>query len=662
MFSKTMTNRMKAAAIAALMCVSVAATSVSVMTNSLPVDAVSIGETLKVKGVYRGTTVDIGTNLDAITFTLVADYTGNFSYGFGIGITKDPYWKEWDGSKGKWVAEAPGTDVAVVEGEEFTVTIDTSSLDLKYDPASSQYPGEYEFRNYYSGTGGKVEIISAVSGKGSGSTKPTDPDDDPGSSGGSGSAITDGSTSKNKKSGDWSFKDNKDGTGTMTATQARQLGDLGYVLTAGYDEDYYAAEGEAPGEDDPINSHKFSYSDFGVSGSIGPKTMDDVADEDRDNITIESLEATITSDVPIKRFMYGGGLNVLNESPADVESAKRIAGMEGKDNAGYWYNDMGEEKLEEAIDAGAEFEIEVGQGYDVEASTKNPLGEYFNVIWDVPQQVQPYVNSGQISFQFWYGEEDAEEYTALEEVTMEEAVLTYTEKKTFDYTDTASADVDATLEAGGDMAGVAYADLGLDANSKVGAVVFTLDVGSDLDKLVYGIGTSVGDDFQMWADGEGGDKWNCVLTDVKAGTVEICWIVPNGVDINEQYGNIQLGYWYGGKDGDELDEITLESVDVYYAQEEAPTEPPTTEPPTTEPPTTEPPTEPALEADYGDVDCNGKVDILDIIVLNRNLLGTGELTKQGQLNADVDLDKKPSAKDSLSILKYIVKLIDKLPV
>ncbi len=656
MFSKTMTNRMKAIAVAALMCVSVAATSVSIMTESMPVDAVSIGETLKVKGVYRGTTVEIGSNLDAITFTLVADYTGNFSYGFGIGITKDPYWKEWDGSKGKWVAEAPGTDVAVVEGEEFTVTIDTSSLDLKYDPASSQYPGEYEFRNYYSGTGGKVEIISAVSGKGGSSGDKEDPPSNP-STPGSSSAITDGSTSKNKKSGTWDFKDNGDGTGTMTATQARQLGELGYLLTAGYDEDTYAAEGVTPEEGDPINSHKFNYGDFGLSANIGPTTMEEVGDDSRDCITIESLTATITSDVPVKRFMYGGGMNVLNESPADVESAKRLAEMEGKETAGYWYNDMGEEKLEEAIDAGAEFEIEVGQGYDLEASTKNPLGEYFSVVWDVPKEVQPYANNGQISFQFWYGEEDAEEYTALEEVTMEEAILTYTEKKTFDYTDSASADVDTAIEAG-EMAGVAYADLGLDANSKVGAVVFTLDVDSDLDKLVYGVGTSVGEDWAMWADSEGGDEWNYVLNNVESGKVEICWIVPDGVDVNEEYGNIQLGYWYGGKDGDELDEITLESVEVYYAQEETPTEPPTTEPPTTEPPTTEP----ELEADYGDVDCNGKVDILDIIVLNRNLLGTGKLTAQGQLNADVDLDKKPSAKDSLSILKYIVKLIDKLPV
>lgn len=80
-----------------------------------------------------------------------------------------------------------------------------------------------------------------------------------------------------------------------------------------------------------------------------------------------------------------------------------------------------------------------------------------------------------------------------------------------------------------------------------------------------------------------------------------------------------------------------------------------TEPPTTEPPATD-------DAVYGDVDCNGKVDILDIIVLNKNLLGAADVTAQGKINADVNKDGKPGSDDSLNILKFIVKLIDKLPV
>ncbi len=65
---------------------------------------------------------------------------------------------------------------------------------------------------------------------------------------------------------------------------------------------------------------------------------------------------------------------------------------------------------------------------------------------------------------------------------------------------------------------------------------------------------------------------------------------------------------------------------------------------------------------YGDVNCDNKIDVLDVITLNKNLLGGGELTEQGIRNADVDLDDAPTVADSLTILKFIISLVDKLPV
>ncbi len=103
-----------------------------------------------------------------------------------------------------------------------------------------------------------------------------------------------------------------------------------------------------------------------------------------------------------------------------------------------------------------------------------------------------------------------------------------------------------------------------------------------------------------------------------------------------------------------------------------PTEPPTTEPPTTttpdeplapkptDPPTTGGADEPSRM--YGDVNCDGEVNILDVIKLNMNLLGGGKLEDEGIANADVDLDGKPTAADSLTILKYIISLVEKLPL
>ncbi len=88
---------------------------------------------------------------------------------------------------------------------------------------------------------------------------------------------------------------------------------------------------------------------------------------------------------------------------------------------------------------------------------------------------------------------------------------------------------------------------------------------------------------------------------------------------------------------------------------------PETSEPSTEP-TTEPTTKPSDETVYGDANCDGSVDILDVIALNKALLAGEKLTEPGEKNADVDLDGKPSSADALSILKYTIKLVTELPV
>lgn len=115
--------------------------------------------------------------------------------------------------------------------------------------------------------------------------------------------------------------------------------------------------------------------------------------------------------------------------------------------------------------------------------------------------------------------------------------------------------------------------------------------------------------------------------------------------------------------GTEPDGTTPEDIVPSTKPTEAPDKP-------TEAPTTKPAEEPDQPTNggttnvlYGDVDLSGSVDILDIIVLNKALLGSGEaLSKKAMLSADVDLDGKPAAADSLAIMKYIVKIFDKLPV
>ncbi len=95
---------------------------------------------------------------------------------------------------------------------------------------------------------------------------------------------------------------------------------------------------------------------------------------------------------------------------------------------------------------------------------------------------------------------------------------------------------------------------------------------------------------------------------------------------------------------------------------DAPTEPPTAEP-TTEGPTAEPTTEPVSEVLYGDVDLNGSVNITDVIVLSRNLMGGGEpLNAQQSVNSDCDANGTINTGDALAIMKFLVKLVDALPI
>ncbi len=84
--------------------------------------------------------------------------------------------------------------------------------------------------------------------------------------------------------------------------------------------------------------------------------------------------------------------------------------------------------------------------------------------------------------------------------------------------------------------------------------------------------------------------------------------------------------------------------------------------PTTKPTTPTTPSESDKDVAYGDVNVDGEVNLLDVLTLNRNLLIGEKLDAQGVLNADVDLDGKPTSVDALNILKFTIKLVTEFPV
>ncbi len=655
--------------------------SIDVTTNKKAATAVAVGDK------YEGFTADVAASgLKTINITFTPDFTGNFSCGFGIGVKDAPYWLEYDAKKGfvdskDGTVDIAATQVACTAGTPVTLSFDVSKLDLSYNPSSDKYPGKFEFRNYYAGEDEGSITIDKIEANGKVVTPPT-PSENPDNPD---KPVNDVPHNNKTTSGDnWSFKDNGDGTATISSTVARQVefGENPIILTQGYDEDTYAAEGITPGEDDPINSHKFKYSDFGIS--------------DMNGVTIESLTAIIESDEEVDTFMYGGGLNVKEASPADTEYAKRVAGVEGKESAGYWYNDCGEEQLKEFEEAGVEFEIKPSGG-----ATMTGAGTYIEAYWEVPAEVQPYTGTkpeDEISFQYWYGTkaeqpEDAVEPEKVDTVKLTGAVLTYTKEVTVPYTGSISKKVNEMLEHGNEEKNalhVKYEDLGIDEDMDVYAIRFDISAKSKVGKLVYNTGTSVTEDAtteqEYWFQ-ENGDY--CVLD---AGEkTEIMWIIPiaaAGTSSKTNFvapdGEVYFGYYYGAEDA-----ISIDNIEVYY---DVPTTTTTTTKTTTSTTTTTTtttttstsksttsktttsatttststttttttvPSKPEVTL-WGDTNVDGKVNISDAVLIMQSIANPDEFSveEQGKLNGDVvDNGNGLTNVDALAIQYVEIKTI-----
>ncbi len=146
------------------------------------------------------------------------------------------------------------------------------------------------------------------------------------------------------------------------------------------------------------------------------------------------------------------------------------------------------------------------------------------------------------------------------------------------------------------------------------------------------------------------------------------------------YDYIKIAVWYIGSDGTAPTvtmnpEVTIVFEDAIWVTpdyeipeeeettEEVTTEEETTEEVTTEEVTDEPTTEDPGETTvtYGDVNCDGTVNIMDVIELSQSFMGVAQLTTQGAANADVDKSGTVVPSDTMYIAQSLVKLVT-LPV
>ena len=155
---------------------------------------------------------------------------------------------------------------------------------------------------------------------------------------------------------------------------------------------------------------------------------------------------------------------------------------------------------------------------------------------------------------------------------------------------------------------------------------------------------------------DGGKTWVCINTvHIYGGTGNGNYLVGDMDEFGKVYmSTVGCGIVYGEVTGSE--KPTPQPTDK---PTEEPTDKPTDKP--SEEPSDEPsdiPTDkPSGKVNYGDVNCDDAVDIMDVIAINKFLLGSADLTEQGKLNANVDDGKEIDTTDSLNILKCVVELI-----
>jgi len=522
----------------------VSAAATEVKSGSLPYTLVSDGVEDGKRQANFGLSADLK---GAETLSITLSSTGSANIGiYGFGISKDPYWVNNDFSK-----DIPSgkTTLQVAVPKEAQGFINKVGIGIWYPKDSS------------------VSVdVESITGSGS-AVVPGGP------SGPSGPAVV--PTTENDKSGTYTFKDNGDGTATITATLSAQYqegdsSEFEIPLTQGYDEEsFYAPFKDKNGdtlpkwqEGDPINSHKFLFSNFGI--------------DDLENIKFQSFEYVVTTDdYNMDNFQYGGGISVNMGSPADTEYAL------GKD--GYWYNDHSEEDIAKNAD---KFGID-----DVHPAYKaENCGTYAKLTWDVPKGVQPYIDYSNsfnsTSFQYWWGcdqskpstDEDGNEmeYTVIPEVTIKSCTATYTRSMIVPYTETIKGSGAATVAMTGNT-DFDLTELDLGPRDKLSAIRLTFNSGSEMQKFVGGLGISTDEAKVQKTQFNEDATWYqpgnvCVINN--GPTFDVMWILPENIRDgvwSGKGGNAQLGYYYGDKEGgDTISSVKISDVNyyVYRSQED----------------------------------------------------------------------------------------------
>ena len=234
------------------------------------------------------------------------------------------------------------------------------------------------------------------------------------------------------------------------------------------------------------------------------------------------------------------------------------------------------------------------------------------------------------------------------------------------YTANVNQSVDySKLPADDKMIGWEWSQFGIPANEKV--VKVELNLSTTKKKIgkwqgAFGSSTSVAPDYWTITDD---------MEETFSGTsATLTWDIDSATSaiIQKEYGGmLKFGVWWIDCKKFTIDSITV-YTDAYSGSSSATTKVTTATTKTTSASSTtkttttkRPVTAAPGDVLYGDINLDGKVELVDAVLLNKAAADVVALNNQQRANADCDVNNEVNANDAIVLLKFLVQIIDELP-
>ena len=234
------------------------------------------------------------------------------------------------------------------------------------------------------------------------------------------------------------------------------------------------------------------------------------------------------------------------------------------------------------------------------------------------------------------------------------------------YTANVNQSVDySKLPADDKMIGWEWSQFGIPANEKV--VKVELNLSTTKKKIgkwqgAFGSSTSVAPDYWTITDD---------MEETFSGTsATLTWDIDSATSaiIQKEYGGmLKFGVWWIDCKKFTIDSITV-YTDAYSGSSSVTTKVTTATTKTTSASSTtkttttkRPVTAAPGDVLYGDINLDGKVELVDAVLLNKAAADVVTLNNQQRANADCDVNNEVNANDAIVLLKFLVQIIDELP-